>query len=64
MSVKNVRLRQYAKESGVPLWMIAERLGYRDNDFSRLLRHELPESKQEEIFGLIDQIKAEELCND
>ena len=45
-----------AKEKGICLWEIAERLNINDGNFSRKLRKELPDSKKAEIFGIIESI--------
>ncbi len=44
--MKNVDIRDYAKEHKVNLWEVSERLGYAyETAFFRVLRHELPEDK-------------------
>lgn len=55
----NNAIRQAAKESGVKLWQVAERYGLTDSNFSRKLRHELPEEEQRRIIGTIRDIAAE-----
>ena len=45
-----------AKEKGICLWEIAERLNINDGNFSRKLRKELPDSEKAEIFGIIESI--------
>lgn len=55
----NEAIRQKAKERGVKLWEVAERIGLCDNRFSRVLRHELPEAKQRSILETIDEIAKE-----
>ena len=55
--MKNTRIRQAAKDSGVMLWQIAERLGMNDGNFSRKLRRELPEVDQKKILFIIEEIK-------
>lgn len=52
----NQRIRDRAKERGVYLWEIAQRLGCNDGNFSRRLRKELPESERERIFAIIEEI--------
>lgn len=49
-------IKKYASEKDVYLWEIAEKLGFSDFYFSRLLRHPLPEAKANEIFSIIDSI--------
>ena len=52
----NTFVREYAKESGILLWQIAEALGMRDSNFSKLLRHPLTEEKECEICSIIDRL--------
>lgn len=56
---KNKDIRQTAKEQGVYLWQIADRLGIHDSNFSRKLRKELPDKEKERIFQIIDEIVQE-----
>ena len=54
--MKNVDIRNYAKEHKVNLWEVSERLGYaHETAFSRVLRHELPNDKKAEIKAIIDE---------
>lgn len=58
--MKNVDIREYAKENGVKLWEVSERLGYaHDTAFSKVLRHELDDDKKWEIRQVIDKIADE-----
>lgn len=52
----NEAIRAAAKERGVRLWQIAERVGMNDGNFSRKLRRELPEEEQQRIIGIIHDI--------
>ena len=55
--VKNIDVRNYAKEKGINLWEVSECLGYaHETAFSRQLRHELPKEKKKEIFKIIDEL--------
>ncbi len=55
--MKNSDIRNYAKERGVYLWEISERLGYaHETAFSRVLRHELTEDKKAEIRKIVDEL--------
>lgn len=56
---KNQDIREYAKIKNVKFWEIAEKLNKHDSQFSRMLRHELPEDKKEEIRKIIDEVAAE-----
>ena len=44
--MKNVKIREAAKQTGVYLWEIAERFGCNDGNFSRKLRRELAAEKK------------------
>ena len=55
----NQEIRTRAKQSGVYLWEVAERLEMTDGNLSRKLRRELPAEQQEEMLALIDEIAAE-----
>lgn len=57
MNNQDIRIR--AMEKNIRLWQIAERLNLNDGNFSRLLRHRLPDEKREEIFRIIDEIAEE-----
>ncbi len=54
----NDMLKEYAKLSGVKLWQIANELGMHDSNFSKLLRHPLPEEKEAQICAIIDRLAA------
>ena len=57
--MKNLEIRQAAKNRGVKLWELAEALGLTDGNFSRKLRRELPEAERERIQKLIDELATE-----
>lgn len=57
--MKNVQIRESAKEAGVKLWEIADRLGMTDSSFSRKLRRDLPADEQEKIAGIIEALAVE-----
>lgn len=59
MKPANSFVREYAKESGILLWQVAEALGMRDSNFSKLLRHTLSPSKESEICAIIDKLAEE-----
>lgn len=56
---KNDRIRSAAKAAGVKLWQVAEAVGLSDGNFSRKLRHELPEEEQGRILGIIEELAKE-----
>lgn len=55
----NKDIKVKARKSGVLIWEIADRLGIADTTMSRKLRKELPDSKKQEIFKIIDELAAE-----
>ena len=52
-------IRTRAKETGVKLWQIADKLGINDGNLSRKLRKELPESEQTKILNIINELAKE-----
>ena len=56
----NEAIRARAKEKGVKLWQVADRIGLTDSNFSRKLRKELPAAEGNMIIGIIDDIAKEE----
>ena len=56
----NTDVKQLAKENGVYLWQVAEKYGVTDVNFSRKLRHELPEKEKVRIRQIINDLKAGE----
>ena len=52
----NDDIKAYAKESNVKLWQIADELGMRDTNFSKLLRHPLSRTMENRIVEIIDKI--------
>lgn len=55
--MKNKKIRDQAKNGGIHLWQIAEKLGINDGNFSRKLRKELPAAEQERILTIIKELK-------
>ena len=49
MTITNNDIRTKAEKAGVRLWQIAEKIGINDGNFSRKLRHELPQEEKEKI---------------
>ena len=54
----NEPIRLAAKNYGVRLWEIAEKLGISDSSFSRKLRRELPDDQTSRILMIIDEISS------
>ena len=59
-TMKNIRIREEAKNRNVPLWRIAEANGMADYAFSRKLRHELPQDEQDKIIRSIQTLAEQE----
>lgn len=59
----NKLIKNEAKEAGVKLWQIADRLGYTDSTFSRKLRKELSKEETLKILSIIKEL-AKENAND
>ena len=57
--MNNQEIRQRAKEKGVKLWEIAEKLNINDGNFSRKLRREFSAEEKAMIFNIIDEIAKE-----
>lgn len=57
----NADIRNAAKEAGVCLWQVAERIGVNDGNFSRKLRRELPEQEKKEILQIIQELAAQKM---
>ena len=55
----NADIRAAAPHNAVMLWEIADKLGITDSNFSRKLRHELPQAEKERIFSIIEEIAKE-----
>ncbi|KIR01690.1 hypothetical protein P261_00504 [Lachnospiraceae bacterium TWA4] len=51
----NKNLRKYFSTHNLRHWQVAEILGISEWKFSRMLRHELPEEKKQEIIRKIDE---------
>ena len=56
---RNLDIRLRAKEAGVKLYEIAERLGVYFSTFSVELRNELPDDRKKEIVEAIEAIRKE-----
>lgn len=54
----NNDLKNYAKISGVKLWEIADKLGMKDSNFSKILRYEISEELENKICKIIDEVAA------
>ncbi len=55
----NEEIKAYAKQAGVKLWEVAERLNITDVTLSKKLRYELDSDDKYRVKNLIDQIAIE-----
>lgn len=55
----NIDIRTAAKQNGVRLWEVADRLNVSEPTITRKLRRELPADEKQRIISLIDEIAAE-----
>lgn len=59
MAIANEKIRAAAKEAGICLWQVAERLNIQDSAFSRKLRRELPAADREKVLIIIRELSQE-----
>ena len=57
--MKNKDIREAAKQAGVCLWQIAEKLGMNDGNFSRTLRREMPQEERDKIMSIIAELERD-----
>ena len=55
----NQTIRESARSNGIKLWQVAYAYGVNDGNFSRKLRHELPEDEQQKIISIIERLAKE-----
>lgn len=58
-NVANKEIRDAAKEAGICLWQVADKLGVSDGNFSRKLRRELPAEDREKVLSIIRELSQE-----
>lgn len=58
MTKANIDIRQASQNAGVKLWEVAFALEMQDSNFSRKLRHELPQEEKTKIFAIIDKLET------
>lgn len=56
----NTDIRTEAKQAGVYLYAIADKLGVSEPTMTRLLRHELPTDKKRQLKDIIAELAAEQ----
>lgn len=56
--LSNSDVRTKARENGVRLWEIADKLGISEPTITRKLRRELPADEKQKILAIIDEIAA------
>ncbi len=55
----NKEIRNEAKEAGIFLWQVAEKLGITDGNLSRKLRRELLPEEREKVLNIIRELSRE-----
>lgn len=55
---RNNEIRKKAKENGVHLWQLADKLGIHDSELSKKLRYELSIEEKEQLLTLIEEMKV------
>ena len=58
-TIASKEIRDAARDAGVRLWQIAERIGMNDGNFSRKLRRELPDQEKKDVLEIIKTLAAE-----
>ncbi len=56
--LSNRDLRKSAKDNGVALWQIADKLNISEPTMTRKLRRELPAVEKAKIMSIIDELSA------
>lgn len=59
MTKKNMTVRTAAREKGVKLWQIADKIGLHQSNLSCLLRYELTDEEKGKFLQVIDEIAKE-----
>lgn len=57
----NEKIRLHAKKMDIPLWKVADKMGFSEATLSRRLRHELPDSEANAYIVAIDELFQEKL---
>ena len=57
--MKNKDVRNEIKATGLYLWQVADALGLNDGNFSRKLRHELPDEEKVRIRAIVAELTAQ-----
>ena len=60
MVLKNQDIRKAIKSAGLRMWQVAAEYGINDGNFSRLLRHALPEDRKARILDIIVKLTVED----
>lgn len=60
MSTANTDIRDAAKNAGIKLWQVADKLGITDCAFSRKLRRELPSEEKNKVLLIIKELAQED----
>lgn len=55
----NQKIRETAKEKGVALWQVADKINISEPTMTRKLRHELSKDETERILSIISELAEE-----
>ena len=55
--MRNLEIRQAAKQANVMLWEVAAAIGLQDSTFSRKLRYEFPAKEKNRILKIIRELE-------
>ena len=59
MAKANKDIRRAITDNGLRMWQVADAYGICDGNFSRLLRHELPQETKAQILEIISKLCKE-----
>lgn len=57
----NQDIRKKMNDAGLKQWQVADAIGVHEQTFLRRLRRELPETEKQELFKIIDEVRAREV---
>lgn len=60
--MKNFDVRMAIQAAGLRHWMVAEKLGMREETFSRSLRKELTTDVKQRVFSAIEELKKAQIA--
>ena len=61
--MRETEVKQYARQRGIKLWEIAERVGIAPEIMSKRLRHEFSPEERQKVLEVIDELAASREVN-